>query len=109
MNLLNLIATTQPNRLRKGHAFTVSFTKKDGTYRTMRARLGMRRNLKGKGFAYNPASRGLLPVWELGKGYKMVNLDQVRELSIRHPVTHRRTYYAVAGHTAWPIRGWAQL
>jgi hypothetical protein len=99
---MQLIKSTQPNPAGKGHAFTVSFTKKDGTFRTMRARLGMRRGLKGKGFAYNPATRGLLPVWELGKGYKMVNLERVSDLSIRHPVTHRRTNYVVAGENVWP-------
>ena len=81
----------------KGKLFTVTFIKKDGTLRTMRARLGMRRNLTGKGLAFNPASKGLLPVWSAdSQGYRMIPTDdRLRSLSIRDPRTHKRTtYYA---------------
>jgi hypothetical protein len=78
-----LIATTQPNKGEKGHLFTISFIKKDGTPRTMRARLGMQRNLTGKGMSFNPATKGLLPVWSAdSQGYRMVNLNTVTELKI---------------------------
>jgi len=78
-----LIASTQPNKGRKGKLFTVSFVKKDGTPRTMRARLGMQRNLSGTGMSFNPASKGLLPVWSADtQAYRMVNLATVTELKI---------------------------
>lgn len=61
-----------------GRLFTVKFTKRDGTERTMTARTGVRKHLTGKGMAYNPKARGLVPVFEFGKkDYRMVNTATV--------------------------------
>jgi len=81
--LTQLIQSTQPKRGKKGKLFTVKFIKRDGSRRVMRARLGMQRNLSGKGMSFNPASKGLLPVWSADtQAYRMVNLATVTELKI---------------------------
>jgi hypothetical protein len=94
MNIIEAIRSTRPNPDKKGHAFTVTFTKKDGTLRVMKARLGMRTGVTGKGMSFDPLSKGLLPAWELGNGFRMINLNTVKSVSIRDPKTHRREVYA---------------
>ena len=42
--------------------FSVEFIKKDGSVRTMTARLHVKKGVKGTGMAYNPIEKGLLPV-----------------------------------------------
>ena len=62
----------------KGEFFTVTFIKKDGTTRTMNARLGVKRYLKGGELPYDPAERGLLPVFDAQKGeYRIVNIPTI--------------------------------
>ena len=81
--ITQLIQSTQPERGKKGKPFFVSFVKRDGTGRTIKGRLGLQRNLTGKGLSFNPATKGLMPVWSIGdQGYRMVNLNTVRELQI---------------------------
>jgi len=64
--------------------FSVTFTKKDGTVRTMVARLNVKKGVKGTGMAYNPIEKGLLPVWDMQKNaFRMINLKTVTELKIR--------------------------
>ena len=92
-----LIALTQNTVGSKGRLFTVTFTKKDGTPRTMRARLGMQRNLTGKGMSYNPASKGLVTVWSADKqGYRSIKLDRVTQLAIRDSISHRKQVFNVS-------------
>ncbi|QDP46478.1 MAG: hypothetical protein GOVbin4342_3 [Prokaryotic dsDNA virus sp.] len=64
--------------------FSVTFTKKDGTIRTMVARLNVKKGVKGTGMAYNPIEKGLLPVFDMQKnGFRMINLKTVTELTIK--------------------------
>jgi len=64
--------------------FSVTFIKKDGTVRTMVARLHVKKGVNGKGMAYNPVEKGLLPVWDMQKnGFRMINLKTVTELKIK--------------------------
>ena len=64
--------------------FSVTFKKKDGTMRTMVARLNVKKGVKGTGMAYNPIEKGLLPVFDMQKkGFRMVNLNTVTELTIK--------------------------
>lgn len=64
--------------------FSVTFIKKDGSVRTMVARLHVKKGVNGKGMAYNPVEKGLLPVWDMQKnGFRMINLKTVTELKIR--------------------------
>ena len=64
--------------------FSVTFIKKDGSERTMVARLHVKKGVKGTGMAYNPVEKGLLPVWDMQKnGFRMINLKTVTELKIK--------------------------
>lgn len=57
--------------------FTVSFIKKDGTKRTMNARLGVKKHLKG-GVSTTKNYSNLLTVYDCtNKGYRNINLDKV--------------------------------
>ena len=75
----------------KGAFFTVTFVKKDGTTRTMNARIGVKRYLKGGELPYDPIAKGLLPVWDAqaakaggseDAGYRMVNLNTITSAKI---------------------------
>ena len=64
--------------------FSVEFIKKDGSVRNMVARLHVKKGLNGKGMAYNPIEKGLLPVWDMQKnGFRMINLKTVTKLQIK--------------------------
>ena len=67
----------------KGKFFTVIFIKKDGTERTMNARLNVRKYLKGGELKYNPSEMGYIPVYDMqAKGYRMVNTNTIKTLKI---------------------------
>jgi hypothetical protein len=61
----------------KGAFFTVTFVKRtDGTTRTMNARFGVKKYLKGGELPYDPIEKGLLPVFDMQKNaYRMINTD----------------------------------
>lgn len=61
----------------KGAFFTVTFVKRtDGTTRTMNARFGVKKYLKGGELPYDPIAKGLLPVFDMQKNaYRMINTD----------------------------------
>ena len=65
--------------LRKsGKVFRVDAVKKDGSNRTFVCRCGVKPSGdSSKGRAYDPGSKGLLNVFEFGKGYRMVNIDTI--------------------------------
>ena len=64
--------------------FSVTFTKKDGSIRKMVARLNVKKGVNGKGMAYNPIEKGLLPVYDMQKnGFRIINLSTVTELKIK--------------------------
>lgn len=68
------------NRTR-GKFFTVKFMKKDGSVRVMNARVGIKKGVNGKGLSYNPAPRGLKPIYDVKEmGWRMINLDTIFEL-----------------------------
>jgi WYL domain-containing protein len=61
-----------------GKLFVVEFAKKDGQLRRLVGRLEVERDLKGKGLAFDPSSRGLLSVFDIqAKGYRFINLATV--------------------------------
>ena len=68
----------------KGKFFTVTFIKRtDGTTREMNARLGVKAYLKGGVLPYDPASKNLLTVYDMGKRqYRHINLDTITKLKI---------------------------
>ena len=66
-----------------GSIFSVRFTKRDGTFRDMTCRLGVKSHAKGGKQAYNPKEHGLITVFDMTeRGYRMVSLDTVYQLTI---------------------------
>ena len=64
--------------------FSIEFIKKDGTVRNMVARLNVKKGVNGKGLAYDPVSKGLLPVWDMQKNaFRMINMKTVTKLQIK--------------------------
>ena len=68
----------------KGKFFTVTFIKRtDGSVRVMNARLGVKAYLKGGVLPYDPASKNLLTVYDMGRRkYRHINLDTISKLKI---------------------------
>lgn len=59
--------------------FTVKFTKKDGTVRTLNGMLGVKKHLKGGVKRYDKSN--LVTVYDLkAKGYRTVNLETLQEI-----------------------------
>jgi hypothetical protein len=77
--LIDKIKATDPRNSGRGEFFTVTFVKRtDGTTRTMNARLGVRRYLKGGDLPYDAAAKELLPVFDAQKGnYRMIDLRSI--------------------------------
>lgn len=66
-----------------GQFFTVEFIKKDKTIRVMNCRKQVKKHLAGGSLKYDPAARGLLPVFDLHKqSYRMINFNTLISLSI---------------------------
>jgi len=69
-------------KAKSGKIFSVTFQKKNGEIRNMNARLGVTKGLTGKGMAWKPTSKGMLPVYDVQKReYRMVNFNTL--LSIK--------------------------
>ena len=67
----------------KGAFFTVVFNKKNGMERTMNARLGVKKYLRGGSLPYNPEAKGVIPVYDLKKNaYRMINKNTIKSLKI---------------------------
>lgn len=77
--LIQKIKATDPRNSGRGEFFTVTFVKRtDGTTRTINARLGVRRYLRGGDLPYDPIEKGLLPVYDVQKrDYRMINLGTI--------------------------------
>lgn len=61
--------------------FSVDFIKKDGSLRTMIARLGVKKHLQGGTLKYNAEEKSLLPVFDMEKqAYRMVNVSTIQEI-----------------------------
>lgn len=70
--------------MNSGKIFTAVFTKKDGSTRTMNCRMNVKKYVTGKGLAFNPMDKGLLPVFDLQKdAYRFVNLNALISLTIK--------------------------
>lgn len=66
-----------------GKVFTVNFYKKNGDLRTMNARLGVKKHLKGGVLKFDPSERGLMPVFDMQiKKYRMINLRSIVGLTV---------------------------
>jgi hypothetical protein len=51
--------------LKSGRIFSITFEKADGTVKTINARLGVRKNLNGKGMRYVPENYNLMVLWSM--------------------------------------------
>lgn len=67
-------------RATKGKVFSVVFYKKDGSLRQLQGRLGVRKDIKGKGnvMAYH---KEYITVYEMHNGYRNVNLNSIQSIS----------------------------
>jgi len=64
--------------------FSVEFWKKDGTYRKLKGRFGVAKDLKGKGLGYEPLDHGLLNIWDIDKkAYRMVTVANIERMKVR--------------------------
>lgn len=70
----------------QGRFFSAFFYKKDLTLREMVCRRGVKKGLAGGVLRYDPAQRGLLPVYDMqvkvGNARRMVNLDTLVSFNI---------------------------
>jgi len=60
----------------KGKVFSVVFYKKDGTKRQLQGRLGVHKDLKGKGSSV-ANHKEYITVYEMHNGYRNVNLNTI--------------------------------
>ena len=72
-----------------GRLFSVVFTKKDGSERSMVCRRSVKKGVTGKGLKFDPSARGLLPVFDMNKptpdgqgAFRMITLDGLRRLRV---------------------------
>lgn len=66
----------------KGKIFHVVFTKKDGSERKMTCRLNVQKHLKGGKLSFDPAKKGLIGVFDMHNGYRFINLNKIKSLTI---------------------------
>lgn len=70
-------------KAKNGRVFAVDFIKKDGTPRTMNARLGVKKGVKGVGQKFNPSDYQLLTVFDMQKNaFRMIGLETVTRVTI---------------------------
>ena len=65
-----------------GRIFSVTFIKKNGEARRMAARHGVRKGVTGEGLKFDPRKKGLMVVFDMNKGFRMVPLVPERVISI---------------------------
>lgn len=68
----------------KGKFFRVVFIKRTtGEVRTMIARMGVRKHLKGGSPAYDFKEKGLIPVYDVQKrGYRSIPIEGIKSLRV---------------------------
>jgi hypothetical protein len=79
-----------------GSIFTVKFIKRgDGSLRTMNCRKGVSKGVTGKGMAYDPSKKNLVPVYDMQKAkelkktdspekaFRMISIEGIREMTIK--------------------------
>ena len=64
--------------LTNGRIFNVQFVKKDGSVRSMNARLGVTKHLRSGQLKYNPTDKNYIIVFSMGDGgYRTISLEHV--------------------------------
>ncbi|MFX0084266.1 MAG: SH3 beta-barrel fold-containing protein [Candidatus Hodarchaeota archaeon] len=83
MNQITLKEAVKLIKETDGQIFKVTFRKKDGTFRKMVCRLGVKKDLKGVGLKFDPDKYKLLTVWDMeNDGYRMVNLKTLLYVTV---------------------------
>jgi len=78
-----IILGTSPRYGGNGGFFTVTFVKKDGSVRTMNARLGVVKHLRGGSLKWDAQGLGFIPVYDMvNKGYRMINSNTIMALNV---------------------------
>ena len=66
-----------------GKIFSVTFRKKDGSIRKMTCRLGVKKNLTGRGMAYDTESKDYLIVYSMhDRDYRIVNINTLLNIKV---------------------------
>ena len=64
-----------------GQIFTVTFRKKNGQFRRINGRFGVRKRTSGKGLKFVPYLKGLASVYEMRNNHRFVRFDTVLNLN----------------------------
>jgi hypothetical protein len=65
-----------------GRIFSAAFIKKDGELRKGLFRLGVKKGVKGKGFAFDPIAKGLVSVYDMQKqAFRFITAAQLLSLT----------------------------
>lgn len=68
----------------RGIVFGVTFIKRStGERRTMSARLGVHKGVKGVGLAFEPKDHNLLCVYDMNHSFRMINLEGLLRVAIQ--------------------------
>ncbi len=72
-------------RATNGKVFRATFIKRTtGQLRKMVGRTNVTKGVTGKGMAYDPFDRGLLPIYDFQKQeFRMINLETLQEISVK--------------------------
>lgn len=66
-----------------GRFFSVTFTKKDGSVRSMTCRRGVQKGLNGSGAKYNALSKALFTVYDVQKrDYRNINFQTIHSFKL---------------------------
>lgn len=60
--------------------------KEDGALRDGSYKLGVRKGTSGAGLKYNPSEKNLIPVRDMNKGFRMIWIDGLKEITINKQV-----------------------
>tara|TARA_R110000744_G_scaffold304025_1_gene412597 strand:- start:480 stop:809 length:330 start_codon:yes stop_codon:yes gene_type:complete len=83
MKTINKAKAKELIKQSKGLIFSATFTKKDGTNRILKARIGKKYTPTGRRQPYNPEKHNLIPLYDMKKkAFRMLNFNTLLVLSI---------------------------
>jgi len=78
-----LLYNTIEKLTKSGKLFSANFNKANGEERTMVCRVGVQKDLKGKGLSYDPRKAHNLIVWDMNaNGYRTIKTDRLNWIQI---------------------------
>lgn len=78
-----LLFTIIDSLVSTGKIFSATFTKADGTERTGAFRVGVQKDLKGKGLQYDRRKAHNIVVWDMNaSGYRTIKTDRLKSIRI---------------------------